>query len=249
MMKPLLVEHHDDVVTILFNRPERKNTLSLSLLQALNEALTNAQQADTAALILTGAGGCFSAGADLNELAGAIDDLDGDDAIEAVVGKIREFPAPVIASIDGPCLGGAFDLAISCDVRIASRNAFFQLPATRLGLLYNPRAIQRMHRLLGRDTVFRLLVTGERFDAETALRTGIVSCIAEESESHATALAYSRQAASNSRSAVADTKNLLNALDTGTYDTAFWEQQRRLHLSSGERHAAVTAAKARITGK
>jgi len=249
MMKPLLVQHHDDVITILFNRPERKNALSLSLLQALNEALTNAQQADTAALILTGAGGCFSAGADLNELTGTIDDLDVDDAIEAVVGKIREFPVPVIASIDGPCLGGAFDLAISCDVRIASRNTFFQLPATRLGLLYNPRAIQRMHRLLGRDTVFRLLVTGERFDAETALRIGIVSCIVEESESHATALAYSRQAASNSRSAVTDTKNLLNALDTGTYDTAFWEQQRRLHLSSAERHAAVTEAKARMTGK
>ncbi len=249
MTKPLRVEHHDDVVTILLNRPEQKNALSLSLLQALNEALSNVQQADTAALILTGVGSCFSAGADLNELTGTIDDLDVDDAIEAVVGKIREFPVPVIAAIDGPCLGGAFDLAISCDVRIASRNAFFQLPATRLGLLYNPRAILRMHRLLGRDAVFRLLVTGERFNAETAQRIGIVSCIVEESESHATALTYSRQAASNSRSAVTDTKNLLNALDTGTYDTAFWEQQRRLHLSSDERHAAVTKAKARMTGK
>ncbi len=249
MMKPILAEHHDDVVTILLNRPERKNALSLNLLQALSEALTNAQQADTAALILTGVGGCFSAGADLNELTGTIDDLEVDDAIEAVVGKIREFPAPVIAAIDGPCLGGAFDLAISCDVRIASADAFFQLPATRLGLLYNPRAIQRMHRLLGRDTVFRLLVTGERFDAETALGIGIVSRIAEESESHATALTYGRQAASNSRSAVADTKNLLNALDSGTCDPAFWEQQRRLHLSSDERRAAVTAAKTRVTRK
>ncbi|MCP4335187.1 MAG: enoyl-CoA hydratase/isomerase family protein [Gammaproteobacteria bacterium] len=249
MTKPLTVEHHDDVVTILLNRPERKNALSLSLLRALNEALSNAQQTHSTALILAGVGNCFSAGADLNELTGTIDDLEVDDAIEAVVGKIRELPVPVIAAIDGPCLGGAFDLAISCDVRIASRNAFFQLPATRLSLLYNPRAIQRMHRLLGRDTVFRLLVTGERFDAETALRIGIVSCIGEELESHATALAYSRQAASNSRSAVADTKKLLNALDAGTYDTDFWEQQRRLHLSSSERHAAVTKVKARISGK
>jgi len=249
MTKPLLVQHHDDVVTILLNRPERKNALSLTLLQALSEALSDAQQADTAALILTGVGNCFSAGADLNELTGTIDDLEVDDAIEAVVGKIREFPVPVIASIDGPCLGGAFDLAISCDVRIASRDTFFQLPATRLGLLYNPRAIQRMHRLLGRDTVFRLLVTGERFDAETALRIGIVSSIVEASETHATALAYGRQAASNSRSTVTDTKKLLNALDTGTYDRDFWEQRRRLHLSSAERRTAVTEAKARMTGK
>ncbi len=249
MTKPLTVEHHDDVVTILLNRPERKNALSMGLLQTMSEVLSNVQQADPAALILAGAGGCFSAGADLSELTGTIDDLAVDDAIETVIGKIREFPAPVIAAIDGPCLGGAFDLAISCDVRIASSNAFFQLPATRLGLLYNPRAIQRMHRLLGRDTVLRLLVTGDRFDAEAALRIGIVSCIVEKSESHAAALAYSRQAASNSRSAVADTKNLLNALDSGTYDEAFWEQKRRLHLSSDERRAAVTKAKARMTGK
>jgi len=247
MTGPIRVEHHDDIITIFLNRPECKNALSLDLLQALSEAISNAQQADTSALILTGVGGCFSAGADLNKLSGTIDDLEIDDAIEAVVDKIRAFPAPVIAAIDGPCLGGAFDLALSCDVRIAASNAFFVIPATRLGLLYNPRAIQRMQHLLGRDTIFRLLVIGERFEAEAALRLGIVSCVVEDPETHAAALAYSQQATANSRAAVDSTKNLLNAIDSGTYDTAFWEQQRRHHLSSSERLAAVTKAKTRLS--
>ncbi len=249
MQKPINVEHHDKIVTILLNQQERKNALSLNLLQALSEALSTAQQADTAALVLTGAGGCFSAGADLNELSGTIGDLDVDDAIETVVGKIREFPVPVIAAIDGPCLGGAVDLAISCDIRFATENAFFQLPATRLGLLYNPKAIQRMQGLLGRDAVFRLLVIGERFDAEAALRAGIISHIVDEPECHTAALVYSRQAVANSRSAVSATKNLLKDLDTGDFDTEFWEQQRRRHLSSPERLAAVTKVKTRITKK
>ncbi len=243
MLEPITVEHHDEVVTIFLNRPERKNALSLALLQALSTALSNAQRPDTGSLILTGVGACFSAGADLNELSGTIDDLDVDDAIETVTHKIHEFPVPVIAAIDGPCLGGAFDLALSCDLRIAANNAFFQVPATRLGLLYNPRAILRMQRLLGRDTVFRLLVLGERFDAEAALQAGIVSRLVEASASYPTALACGRQATTNLRSAVTSSKGLLNAIDSDHYDAHFWQQQRQRHLSSTERHAAITRAK------
>ena len=180
----------------------------------------------------------------IRELSGSIDDIRVDDAIGAVTRKIIEFPVPVIAVIDGPCMGGAFDLALSCDVRIATDTAFFQIPATRLGLLYNPPAILRMQRRLGRDTVFRLLTIGERFDAEAALRAGIVSRIVEQSEAYPMALDVARQAAANLRSAVTSTKALLNAIDDDSDDERDWQRRRRDHLSSSERHAAVARAKA-----
>ena len=111
-------------------------------------------------------------------------------------------------------------------------------------MLYNPPAILRMQRRLGRDTVFRLLTIGERFDAEAALRAGIVSRIVEQSGAYPMALDVARQAAANLRSAVTSTKALLNAIDDDNYDERDWQQRRRDHLSSSERHAAVARAKA-----
>ncbi len=249
MQTPVKVEHHDKIITLRLNQPERRNALSLAMLQALSRALTDAEQAEIAALILTGVGGCFCAGADLAELTGTVDDLEVDNAIETLVSKIREFPVPVIAAIDGPCMGGAVDLALSCDIRIAASNAFFQLPATRLSLLYNPSAVERMYRSFGRDTMMRLLIIGERFDAKTALSVGMLSHIIEEPECYEAAFRYCQQATANSLSAMTSTKKLLNALATSSYDADFWEKQRLLHLSSPERLAAVSKAKSRFNKK
>ena len=156
MNEPIRVVHGEGVVSFFLNRPERRNALSLTLLARLSDALSSEIRGDTSAVIVSGVDGSFSAGADLTDLTGTLQDLGMDDAIEEVTLKIRDLPVPVIAAIDGPCLGGAFDLALSCDHRIASRDAFFQVPATRLGLLYNPRSIVRMRQLLGRDATVKL---------------------------------------------------------------------------------------------
>jgi len=84
MAEPITVEFDDEVVSVFLNRPECKNALSLGLLNALSHALTDARCPETGALILAGVAGCFSAGADLNELSGTIDDLQVDDAIGIV---------------------------------------------------------------------------------------------------------------------------------------------------------------------
>jgi enoyl-CoA hydratase len=238
------VSQQAGVVSLFLNRPERRNALSLALLEKLGAALATEVREDTVAVIIGGVDGSFSAGADLAELSGTPADLAIDEAIEAVTGKILELPVPVIAAIDGPCLGGAVDLALSCDQRIASVNAIFQVPAARLGLLYNPRSIVRMQRRLGRDTLFRLLVLGERLDAAAALRAGIVSQVVEGA-SHAAAEALAQGAIGNVRPAMAATKRLLNAIDASAYDPSEWEAVRREMLSSPERRAAVTAEKKR----
>jgi enoyl-CoA hydratase len=244
MTELIRVTHQEGVVSIFLNRPERRNALSLELLSTLSNALSREIRDDTSALIISGVDGSFSAGADLADLTGTPEDLGMDDAIEDVTGKIRDLPVPVIAAIDGPCLGGAFDLALSCDFRIASKDAFFQVPATRLGMLYNPRSIVRMRQVLGRDAVFRLLVLGERLDADAACRAGIVSRVTEDASYNA-AMEIAQATLGNIRSAVATTKKLLNAMDEIDYDPGEWEQQRRALLSSPERLAAVTSEKKR----
>jgi len=244
MTEAIRVSQQAGFVSLYLNRPERRNALSIKLLGELSDALSNAIRSGTAAVIVSGVDGCFSAGADLSDLSGTLADLAVDDAIEEVTGKIRELTVPVIAAIDGPCMGGAVDLAMSCDERIASAGAFFQIPAARLGLLYNPRSVLRMQQRLGRDTVFRLLALGERFDATAALRAGMVSRVVE-GPSYGAAETIARAAGEKVGSAVAATKGLLDAIERGDYDAAAWEALRRQMLSSPERHAAVESEKKR----
>lgn len=244
MTDPILVTRQAEIVSIFLNRPERRNAMSLALLAKLSDTLSGEICEDTAAVIISGSGGVFSAGADLADLTGTIEDHGMDDAIEKVTGKILELPVPVIAAIDGPCMGGAFDLALSCDHRIASEGAIFQVPTARLGLLYSPRSVVRMRQRIGRDAVIRLMVLGERLNADEALQAGIVSRVVE-GESYAAAMELARLAAGNIQSSVAATKHLLNAIDSADYDPAEWEERRRELLSSPERRLRVESEKKR----
>lgn len=237
------VERKDDVVYISLDRPECRNALSLKLLAALRDALSAQSLAGASAVIITGEGNTFSAGADLSELTGTSRDTAMDDAIAAVVAAIRDAEMPVIASINGPCIGGAVDIMLACDLRIASEHAYFQVPATRLGLLYNPVAVARMHALLPRHALTQLLVLGERFDAEQALAVGLVTHARTKSDGEAAVAEITRSAEQNVAAAVAATKQLLNALDNGEFDPNYWQLRRREMLDSPERAAAISAAR------
>ena len=244
MTESIRVTQEGGTVSIFLNRPERRNALSLALLARLNDVLSSEIPEDTTAVIISGSGGTFSAGADFADLTGTAEDLGMDDAIEKVTQSILELPVPVIAAIDGPCMGGAVDLALSCDHRIASRQAIFQVPAARLGLLYNPDAVVRMRQRIGRDAVVRILILGERLDAVAAMRAGIVSSVVEDA-SYLAATELARTAAGNVRSSVAATKRLLNAIDSDDYDPAEWQEQRLESLSSLERRLRVETVKKR----
>ena len=248
MSGSIQVKHQQEIVSIFLNRPKRRNALSLRLLADLSAALSNEVDEQTNAVIICGSAGTFSAGADISDLHGTAEDLQMDDAIEEVTGKIRNLPVPVIAAIDGPCMGGAFDLALSCDYRVASYSAFFQVPAARLGLLYNPRSVVRMTKRLGRDAVFRMLVLGERISAEDALSAGVVSKLVKDS-SHEGAFSIARATAGNQRAAASATKQLLNEITDdsydNTYDAGYWEERRVEFLTSEDRHVAITAERKR----
>lgn len=244
MTEPLHVVHQAGIVSIFLDRPDRRNALSLELLGRLDDILASDSLAAADMAVISGRGGMFSAGADLSDINGTLDDLAIDDAIEAVTGRIRDLPLPVIAAIDGACMGGAVDLALSCDLRIAAENAFIQVPAARLGLLYNPRSIVKLQRRYGRDAVFRLLALGERFSARTAFNIGLVSRVVP-GDSHDAALAWADESSGNVGRAAAATKQLLNSVDAGDFDPEDWEKLRRDILSSPERREAVSREKKR----
>jgi enoyl-CoA hydratase/carnithine racemase len=239
------LSENNDICEIVLDDPGRKNALSYSLLNDLSNSLTSAKENDARAVIITGAGDVFSAGANFEDLTGTIDDIAIDDAIEKIVIQIREIPAPVFAAVEGPCMGGAVDIALACDFLVASEDAFFEIPAARLGLLYNPEAVKRWHARLAGTTLRRILVLGERFTATEAKQAGIVSHIVEKGLALARSQEFAAQVIEGNQDVVAATKDLIVALENGESDLARWEKIRRDILDSPERKASIDKMKKR----
>lgn len=236
----ILTQRVNGVFHITLDRPERRNALSLRLLSELADALSASSLAGAYAVVMTGAGPTFSAGADLSELKGTAQDAAMDDAIATVVAAIAAAQMPVIAALNGPCIGGAVDLVLACDLRVASERSYLQVPATRLGLLYNPAAIVRLHAQFSRDVLDRLLVHGERFDAREAFVAGLVTHTSSTTRHATEKVADSDGEALNA--AAKATAELLDDLDNDRYDPARWEERRREILDSPERAAAIRRA-------
>jgi enoyl-CoA hydratase len=178
-MDTILVAHDGPVATVTLNRPAVLNALNLRMLDELAETFA-ALGADPSlrAVIVTGAGPkAFAAGADIGEL----NALPGAHAGEAQARKgqaltrtIERLRVPVIAAVNGFALGGGCELAMACDIRIASENAKFGQPEVNLGLLPGYGGTQRAARLLGEGTAMYLCLTGEMLDAHEAVRIGLV---------------------------------------------------------------------------
>ena len=234
---------NNGICELVLDNPGRKNALSYALLDDLKNKLDAAREDKARAVIITGAGDAFSAGADFGDLTGTIDDLAIDDAIEQVVEQIRSFPAPVFAAVDGPCMGGAIDIALSCDFLVASNRAVFEMPAARLGLLYNPKSIRRWSDRLSAMTLRRMLLLSERFSAAEALQAGVVSHLVEDGS----ALEYSKELAARSAEctpdAIAGYKGVMVAIEDGESNLDEWEKVRRQTLESAERAERVADAK------
>ena len=166
-----------------------------------------------------------------------------DISISRVIDDIHNLSIPVIALIEGVCVGGAVDIALACDVRIATDNAYFQVPATRLGLLYNPDSVARMSKLFSHETLTRLLVSGECFDAADAIKAGLVTHLVERHNTGAKAAIFPQQTGTDTGQATASTKALLKALYHDQYDPVYWRAVRRDILASPKRREAIARAK------
>lgn len=180
----ILTDIRDGLGIITINRPESRNALSRTVLAEIAAALDAFRDnPDVGVVVFTGAGDkAFVAGADINQLAGytLLDGLSA--AMAKLYDAIEAYEKPTIAAINGFALGGGNELAMSCDIRIASANARFGLPETNLGVLPGAGGTQRLSRLVGKGRAVELILTGRLFDAEEALRIGLVTEVTEPGE-------------------------------------------------------------------
>jgi enoyl-CoA hydratase len=179
----LFVESHDGIATITINRPDKRNALNAAVRREVVDAL-DALRSDgqTRVVVFTGAGDkAFIAGADIGEFA----DRTVIEQRTAMTGRrlfdeIAAFPRPTIAMINGFALGGGCEVALACDLRIATRSAKLGQPEIRLALLPGGGATQRLPRLVGPGRAARLILTGELIDATEAERIGLVDWVVED---------------------------------------------------------------------
>ncbi len=173
----VLLEKTDRIATITVNRPDKMNALNAEVRITLAMALEQLRQdADVRVVILTGSGEkAFIAGADIAEFKGtpAVDQYRAMQAGD-IYSAFERFPKPVIAMINGFCLGGGCELAMACDIRIAGDKAKLGQPETNLGIIPGGGGTQRLPRLVGQGHAMRLILTGEIIDAASAEKIGLV---------------------------------------------------------------------------
>jgi enoyl-CoA hydratase len=175
------VEDLPGVRILRLNSPDNINRLSRNCVASLAQTIKDASSTNRA-LVITGNDRCFSAGADLNEVAA----LDARSAAEfsrigqELVRAIEQFRAPVIAAISGPCMGGGFDLALACHRRIASPSAVLGHRGAALGLITGWGGTQRLPRLVGKARAFQMLVAAEKVSAHEALACGLIQALADD---------------------------------------------------------------------
>ncbi len=248
-MSLVQIEGTSEIPHLLLNRPRRANALSANLLAELVAAINSVVDSGARCLVLAGNGRGFSAGADLKEVSGTINDLAVDERIATVTDAIVSAPIPVVAALHGFCFGAAVDVAWSCDLVVATPNVRIALPAARLGLLYSPNAMQRLYARLGSRIMRRLLLFGEELNGLNALQSGAVDHLAEPEQHRQAADVLAQSAIKGIPSAVAASKGLLNALDANVIAFDTWERRRRELLASKERLAAVGGNKHHGGGK
>jgi enoyl-CoA hydratase/carnithine racemase len=172
---------------IVLSRPEKRNALSLELMEELIEALTEASgQATTRAIVIEGAGPAFSAGHDLSEMIGAEDAFLRDlfDRCTAMMATIHKIPQPVIAKVHGIATAAGCQLVAACDLAVAAQGTRFATPGVKIGLFCSTPMVP-VSRAVGRKRAMEMLLTGEPIDAVTALDWGLINRVvpAEELES------------------------------------------------------------------
>ena len=183
----LLVEKADGVAVFTLNRPRAMNALSRELRAALAEAFRAVEQDETVgAVILTGAGRAFSAGLDLKELGGETGEADEvGDAVSGggnLVGAIETCTRPVIGAVNGVAVTGGFELALACDLLIASTGARFADTHARVGIFPGWGLSQKLSRIVGPGRAKELSFTGNYCSAEQALDWGLVNRVVEPDE-------------------------------------------------------------------
>ena len=220
-MTELLTDIHPPVARVTINRPEKRNALSSAEWQGLCAiAAQLAADPTLRAVLLQGAGeSAFSAGADIAEMHRNLSDPARMQSMQQAVldaqADWQRLPMPTIAVIRGACTGGGCGLALACDLRLASPDAFFAITPAKLGIAYSLADSKRLHDLVGPSRAKEILYTGRRLGAEEALRIGLINEIVAADALAARADSLAREIAGNAGNSVRAAKAVVDMISSG----------------------------------
>jgi enoyl-CoA hydratase len=172
-----LEKGEDGLWVVTLNRPEKANSLTAAMLTELCQIMDQAAEGGAKAIVLTGAGNVFSAGADLDEARAG---LAKSPLWESLSAKIAALPCLTIAALNGTLAGGAMGMALACDLRVSVPGAKFFYPVMKLGFLPQPSDVPRLVALLGRSRAAMILMSGQKIMADEALSWGLIDRIAPD---------------------------------------------------------------------
>lgn len=215
MFKNLTYEVSEGIATVTFIREKALNALNNETVKELEQVISKIKKEKVRVLIFKGSGRAFIAGADITEFKGRTGaetkafSLD----LQRVLNEIELLPIPVIASINGFCLGGGNELAMACDFRIASTKALFGQPEIKLGIIPGAGGTQRLPRLVGKTIAKEMILLGDNINSERALSIGLVNKVVEPEELDSTVQELASKLANGPSFAIAQAKE---AIDRGT---------------------------------
>lgn len=214
MFENILLERRGRVALITINRPDKLNALNIKTREEMADALDELRSdQEVRVVVMTGAGDkSFVAGADINEFAGrtAVQQRSVMKA-RSIFTAAEDFPKPLIAMINGFCLGGGCELALSCDIRTASDKARFGQPEINLGIIPGGGGTQRLTRLIGEGKAMQMILTGDLIDAEEAHRLGLVNEVYPHAELEAKTMGLANKIAEKSPVALSMAKTAVKA--------------------------------------
>jgi enoyl-CoA hydratase len=224
------------VMTIALQRPERRNALNSQLVDELREAMQKASPENVRAIVLTGQGTVFCAGADLSGDAFAADYPERLIELHRVMDAA---PIPVIGAINGPAIGAGLQLAMRCDLRVVAPDAFFQFPTSKYGLALDNWSIRRLSSLVGHGRARAMLLTAEKLNAEVAFNTGMANRIGTLAD----AQAWAAEIAGLAPLAIQHAKRVLN--DDGSWEEP-WPEHKELFDKAWASQDVIEAQVARV---
>lgn len=243
----LRVTENEGIVRLVIERPKALNALNSAVLHELDDVLAGLERReDLRALLITGAGDkAFVAGADIAEMRDKTPEQARRFASEAlgVLKRLERLPVPVVALVNGFCLGGGCELVLACDWAVASDNAVFGQPEVLLGVIPGFGGTQRLPRRVGPAMALDLITTGRKIDAREALRIGLVNRVMPQAELDAYAEELAKQLAGNGPQAVRSAKQAVHdgmdqdldtalALETGLFALGFAGDEQREGMSA-----------------
>ncbi|REE97622.1 enoyl-CoA hydratase/isomerase family protein [Thermomonospora umbrina] len=226
------------VATITIDRPNKRNAITAAMWRELPRML-DALRSDpeVRVLVLTGAGGHFSSGADIGELA----DIAGGDLAVPAERALAAFPKPTVAAVQGFCVGGGCQLAAACDLRLAADDARFGITPAKIGIVYPGVPTARLVRLIGPAAAKYLLFSGDLVDAPHALRIGLVDEVVPADRLPARLAEFTATLAARSQLTLQAAKDLIDAAAAGTLTeerATTWEKESRKGIDAAEGIAA-----------